>query len=241
MKFKIYVYEYNLQDFRQNIMYNDMLMENIDMTTIPTAYQLEESLAPIEKIQYGLYLNIPEADLPCTYFINVFQLTLWIAFFSTLFLTILFLFFYKKILNCKINLLMLIYYINGIVPDLENQDIKLFKSFHLCHTISAIFQFMIASAFSAFLVSELSIIINFLPFNDLDGILDQDDYSLCLNTFEIPYEILKDQKIVNRENCVDLSFNTEVPRIQVICNSTKAIYMLMDFVINDEIPYFYNK
>lgn len=213
--------------------------KNLDLVLIPEMAGNYGTLTPSVQISLELYIKAPETILPSEYFITVFSYELWLAIFLCIFSVILFLFALKRIFNYSFNsYIEFIYYVFGI-SQISFQYSSL--SFNCCHTVTALFKFVISSSFSAFLITELLNLDYDLPFENLSEIFQQNKYSLCvfhdIHAFpRIMFNYGNSSGIMNTRKCPEFQENKPYPKyIENICENPYCVFGYLNYLIAKDI------
>lgn len=164
-----------------------------------------ESMPPLYKLEYSIYFQNPGVHVPSTYFVSVFQLKFWTAICFIIFINFGCIFIFVKVKKLSFHTLIKIkMHIYGIsLEKLEN--IKSSWTFQICSISIAIFMICIASSFSAFLIAHMSVNKFNMSFKTLDDVLRQNEYSICIRSKSIAYQLL-----VGNQNYFSPTLNPEI-------------------------------
>lgn len=197
---------------------------------------LYETLPPSIKTPHYFYYKTPEASISTTYFISIFQWTLWMAILIIIILAIILIAAFNiRIKNSIEKFLQIIFDIFGISSEIN-----------IMHNLSMLYikysvqimMFLISSVFSSFLISELCTIHPELPFTNLDELINQNEYSLCMYTTQFAYEYMigleKVNLILNRDNCNDMVKYIQKPQEQ-ICGRTDWVFFKSEKQLNNKL------
>lgn len=189
------------------------------------------TLPPIVKHENLIYFQKPGDDISSIFFIQVFTLTFWIAILLVVIFGVLIIIIKVKLLRQSFdNLIDEILQIFLITP---NTTENLNCGIYLMQIVISLFMFCIATSFSAFLISKLTVNQPKLPFNSLEDLMNQTQYSICANPFSSEYfdlqEVTGNLKIFNGKNCLieyqNDTFVRRVDLINAICSNKNAAYL----------------
>lgn len=200
-----------------------------DVLLINVGFSPGRTTPPLTRSKYSIYTATPDPNIPSLYFYEIFDDKIWISVIATLFLILAFLKFYLIMDHSKrLSYFESFNFLIGASSKRTKQSVK--PSFRLCQISFAILQFIIAATFSSFLIAQLSIYTDSLPFKNLNEIFQQNDYSLCVIPYEYAYSRLnqeqKENPILNRFDCLDnFQYPNQTSR-QLICEHKKGAYIL---------------
>lgn len=138
------------------------------------------SLPPIQTARFSIFMKNPETSVSSTYFISIFDWSIWVAISVTCLIILIILMIYVKLNKKSIN------HFISITMDMfsiSQETIEVHPSYKLCRTICSIFMFCMAAAFSTFLMTFLASRKSNMPFDTLNEVMGQNQYSIC-NDFD---------------------------------------------------------
>lgn len=217
----------------------------IDVILLPVAGGLRGSRSSTVSLWINVYIKSPEVTLPAKYFIYVFNYKLWLAIFVCIILIILFLYLLKSLLKLKLSHYMeLIFLVFGI-----SNSTFTFNSiaYNICHVTTNLMNFIVMASFSAFLIAQLSIVENNLPFETISDIFHQTDYAFCIHYRTHPFKVLlksfgNSSGILNSNKCPTFSQKNYSPVLmKSICEHPKSAFGFYNYRLERELQKYYNK
>lgn len=206
----------------------------IIMTLLGEVDSGEITLPPITKVVHHIYFHALEHKLSSLYFIHVFHWTLWIGIAGVILITLSMLvlnYFYQSSASSS-------YYIENVYEifgfhlsskRIDQRSMKIFK------IIILTWMFLISSVFSSFLVAQLAVFEKQQPFNNLEELMNQNKYSLCMSKNSGTNDIIKTFKLYNTfkdgvyngKNCQTLDFTNYVSQLgKVVCARSDVAFLL---------------
>lgn len=236
LKFNTRYHNHTLAEYLSGI---HKVNTEIDVVLIPEISGAQGTLSPSVQTWMEIYMKAPATVLPSEYFINVFNYDLWLAIILCVLTIILFLFVLKRQFKYSFNSYVeIVYHTFGI----SSMSFKIPSfSYSFCQTITALFKFVISSSFSAFLVSELLNMRYELPFETLNEIFNQTEYSFCINEFSYAFEVLSlnygnATGILNSAKCPEPQETKPNPQyIRNICENPNCVFAYYDFLIVEDL------
>lgn len=114
----------------------------------------------------------------------------------------------------------------GVAPSNENSDIPSQRSLNLMNTVTSVFCFFIAAAFSSFLIAELLTVSFKFPFTGLNDIWLQNEYGLCVFPGDYAHIFLeREHPVFNNEKCFKLLNELHYENFENLCNSPYAVFI----------------
>ena len=187
------------------------------------------STNPVINSDYTFMYKTPEFQVLQTFFLDVFTPQFWFASLGITFLIVLFGWIFNKSRPSseeEPSLILLSAFVltsAGILPTTKRFTFR----FYLL--VVGLFSFMFGSAFHLFLTSFLSTQTAILPFQTVDGILEDGTYSLCMDSFSTLSLKFSDKKwdaIKNNEKCPTLEqwiFEDDFNAIKHVCENRVVI------------------
>lgn len=223
---------YNMERFRTDtqratLCLADRLIDyNIDLCLGTQSLNDLFTLTPIYSSEFYLYAPNREPKLESTYFLSVFEFKLWMCMFFTIFLMIVLLYIYGKLQKWSISLLTLVLDVFQIATG--NMPEKLKPSFKLLTLVIGLFLFLLASSFSAELITYLLKLDDDFPIKELSDVWTQKEYALCIGPREFKHKIFMEMDktglVVNGKDC-PAYMSSRISDIDVICSSKNAIFL----------------
>lgn len=216
----------------QKILHAIHIIGKVDISTFFTGSGFSlESLPPLTKTSYYIHYHTPKQYFPATYFLSVFDLKLWWAVvgicFSVTVLLGLWHFFNKKPVSALIEALFDIFTIS--TKQIATKSI----SSNITKNITMIWIFLIASVFSSFLVAQLTVIKEKVPFNSLEELVHHDTYVICANKLHNVFSIRKDLRLIKDSSKCKIRYDRKtIQDNNIFCLSEDTTYILSDREFN---------
>lgn len=232
MKFT-YTIAFNMEEYRKDTQIQTIchakaiLNHNIDLCLGAQTLDDAFTLPSIYSSGFDLYAPFREPKLERTYFLSVFEFKLWICMFFTIFLMIILLFIYAKVQKTSNSFLANTFNVFQIAIEKNSEIPK--PSYKVLTFVIGLFLFLLASSFSANLITFLLKHEDDFPIKEFSDVWTQQEYSFCVNKIEFKYvhfvEMDKTGLILNGKNCPSFRDAKGVSPIDVICKSKNAVFL----------------
>ena len=141
------------------------------------------STNPVMKIDYTFLYKTPEFQVLETFFLDVFTPQFWFASLGVTFFIVFFGWIFKKSRPSSEEESSMMLLAVFVLTRAGNLPLTKRSTFRFYLLVVGLFSFMFGSAFHLFLTSFLSTQTAILPFQTVDGILEDGTYSLCMDSF----------------------------------------------------------
>lgn len=189
-------------------------------------------LPPIRLAVQHIFFPSPEHKMSSLYFIFVFHWTLWMGIGGIVLIALTMLlfnnFYQQRFFSEYIEI---VYDIFGFHSASQNIS----SSMQFFKIIISVWIFLMSTVFSSFLIAQMTIFENNLPFNNLEELLNQNKYSLCMSRYSIANEIVSPyqkanafkNEAVNGQNCKILDFTKFTTQMSdLVCKRSDLAFLI---------------